>query len=164
MNKRGNTLKALLISGAIFVTIYSAQAQQTATPTVVPVKMTVTASVASGKRMPEIKRQDVVVKQGSQRLEATQWVPARGDRAGLELFILVDDASNATSLGSQLEDLRTFINAQASTTSIGVGYMSNTTVQVIQNLTTDHAQAAKALRLPIESAGAFGSPYLSLID
>lgn len=164
MNRRSITLKALLVSGAIFVTIYSAQAQQTATSTVVPVKITVTASVANGKRMPEIKRQDVVVKRGSERLQTTQWVPARGDRAGLDLFILIDDASNATSLGSQLEDLRTFIKAQASTTSIGVGYMSNTTVQVIQNLTTDHAQAAKALRLPMESAGAFGSPYLSLID
>ena len=164
MKKPSIRLKTLLVSGAIFLTIYSVQAQQTATSTVVPVKMTVTASVASGKRMPEIKRQDVVVKAGSERLEVTQWAPARGDRAGLDLFILIDDTSNATSLGSQLEDLRAFINAQASTTSIGVGYMSNTTVRVVQDLTTDHAQAAKALRLPMESAGAFGSPYLSLID
>ncbi len=162
MNEQGTTLKALLVSAAILVTIYSVQAQQTVTS--VPVKMTVTASVASGKRMPEIKQQDLVVKQGSERLQVTQWAPARGDRAGLDLFILIDDVSNATSLGSQLEDLRTFINAQASTTSIGVAYMSNTMVQVVQDLTTDHAQAAKALRLPMESAGAFGSPYLSLID
>jgi hypothetical protein len=42
--------------------------------------------------------------------------------------------------------------------------MRNATVQIAQNLTTDHAAAAKALRLPVGSAGAYGSPYLSVID
>jgi hypothetical protein len=42
--------------------------------------------------------------------------------------------------------------------------MRNTTVQIAKNLTTDHAAAAKALRLPLGSAGAFGSPYLSVVD
>jgi hypothetical protein len=45
-----------------------------------------------------------------------------------------------------------------------VGYMSNATVQIVQNFTADHDQAAKALRLPLQNAGAFGSPYLSVID
>ena len=34
----------------------------------------------------------------------TDLVPAQGDDAGLELFILIDDASN-TSRGSQLKDI-----------------------------------------------------------
>ena len=164
MKKQGITLKALLVFGAMFVSIYSVRAQQTPTSTVVPVTITVTASVFNGKEMPEIKQEDVLVKRGSERLQVTHWAPARGDHAGLDLFILIDDASKATSLGSQLEDLRTFIDGQASTTSIGVGYMRNTTVQVVQDFTTDHAQASKALRLPMESPGAFSSPYLSLID
>ena len=42
--------------------------------------------------------------------------------------------------------------------------MRNTTVQIAQNFTTEHDQAAKALRLPMGSVGAFGSPYLSLMD
>ena len=63
-----------------------------------------------------------------------------------------------------LDDLKTFINAQPSTTAIGVGYMRNATVQIAQNFTTDHAAAAKALRLPLASVGAYGSPYLSVID
>jgi hypothetical protein len=113
--------------------------------------------------MPEINQQDVFVKQGKERLRVTEWFPAQGDRAGLDLFILIDDASDAR-LGSHLEDLRTFINAQPSTTSVGVGYMRNATVQIVQDFTTDHAAAAKALRLPLGSAGAYGSPYLSVID
>src|SRR5579863_795325 len=129
----------------------------------VPVTMTVTASVDNGKRMPDIQKEDVVVKKGKDRLPVTQWVAAQGDRAGLELFILIDDASDA-SLGNKLNELRTFINAQPAATAVGVGYMRNATVQIVQNPTTDHALAAKALRLPLGSAGAYGSPYLSVVD
>jgi hypothetical protein len=129
----------------------------------VPVRMTVTASVDRNKRMPDINQQDVVVKQGKANLKVTEWVPAQGDRAGLELFILIDDASDP-SLGSHLHDLRAFINAQPTTTSVGVGYMRNATVQIAQNFTTDHAAAAKAVRLPMGSVGAYGSPYLSVTD
>jgi hypothetical protein len=42
--------------------------------------------------------------------------------------------------------------------------MRNGTVQITQNFTTDHNQAAKALRLPVASSGAYGSPYLSVMD
>jgi hypothetical protein len=133
------------------------------TKTTVPVTMTVTANVANNKRMPEISQQDVVVKQGKERLMVRDWVPAQGQNAGLDLFILIDDATDP-SLGMHLEDLKTFINAQPSSTLVGVGYMRNATVQVVQGLTTDHAAAAKALRLPLGSRGAYSSPYLSAID
>ena len=42
--------------------------------------------------------------------------------------------------------------------------MRNGTVQIAQDLTTDHRQAANALRIPLGSAGVYGSPYLSVID
>jgi len=96
-------------------------------------------------------------------LQVTRWDAARGAAAGLDLFLLIDDASD-TSLGSQLNDLRAFINAQAPSTSVGVGYMRNASVQIVQNFTTDHTLAANALRLPLGSVGAFGSPYLSAIN
>jgi len=35
---------------------------------------------------------------------------------------------------------------------------------VAQDFTNDHALAAKALRIPLGSFGAYGSPYLSLLD
>ncbi len=142
---------------SMFIT--SAPAQEKA----VPVQIAVTANVASDKRMPEINPEDVVVKQGKERLKVTGWVPAQGERAGLDLFILIDDASSM-SLGSHLDDLREFVNSQPSTTYVGVGYMRNATVQIVQNFTNDHDAAAKKLRLPVGSAGAFGSPYLSVVD
>jgi hypothetical protein len=149
---------------AALLGLLSLHAQEKAPVPTVPVRMTVTVQgVGENKHMPDIKPGDVVVRQGQERLQVTGWVPARGDHAGLDLFFLIDDASDP-SLGSQLNDLRTFINAQPATTSVGVGYMRNTTVQIAQNFTTEHDQAAKALRLPMGSVGAFGSPYLSLMD
>jgi len=125
--------------------------------------MTVTLEVLGQKRMPQVDRKDVMVKQDKDRLKVTEWIAASGDRAGLDLFVLIDDASE-TTLGTQLNDLRAFINAQGAATSVGVGYMRNATVQIVQDFTNDHAAAAKAVRLPSGSTGAYGSPYLSVID
>ncbi len=151
------TIAGMLVASA---PSHAAEASESAN---VPVKMTVTSSVASDKRMPEISREDVRIMSGKERLPVTQWIPAQGEHARLDLFLLIDDASDSR-LGLQLEDLRTFINNQPATTAVGVGYMSNATVQIVQQFTTDHALAAKALRLPFGSAGAFGSPYLSVVD
>src|SRR5208282_5873560 len=147
---------------AEFVTLAPLRAQETVAPAA-SVSMTVTASVPENKTMPEIKPQDVIVQQGKQRLQVTDWVRAQGDRAGLDLFILIDDSASS-SLGSQLDELRAFIKSQPSTTLVGVGYMQNAVVKVAQDLTNDHDAAAKALRLPLGSVGAYGSPYLSIID
>lgn len=150
-------------AAAMFVTAPASLAQQTAPTTNVPVRIAVTPNVAGDKRMPEIKPEDVVVKQGKQRLQVRELIPAQGDHAGLDLFILIDDASSLR-LGSNFDELREFINAQPATTSVGVGYMRNARVQIAQNFTIDHAAAAKAVRLPIGSGGGYGSPYLSVID
>ena len=85
-------------------------------------------------------------------------MPLQGDHAGLELFVPIDDASN-TSLGSQLEDLRQFINSQRATTAIAVGYMQNGAVNIVQNFTNDHTKWAKALRLPFGNVGVSASPW-----
>jgi hypothetical protein len=125
--------------------------------------MVVTVEARHGTEVPAIKREDVTVHEGRERLQVTDWVPLEGEHAGLELFLLLDDSSS-TSLGSQLDDLRRFINSQPETTVIGVGYMRDGTVDIVQNLTNDHGQAAKALRLPLGTVGALASPYLSLGD
>jgi hypothetical protein len=139
----------------------SMHAEDTIASATVPVTMTISASVAKNKRLPELNPQDVLVRRGKERLQVTDLVPARGDRAGLDLFILIEETSNPR-FGMHLDDLRAFIQAQPETTAIGIGYMSNATVQIAADLTTDHAQAAAALRLPMGTAGAYGSPYLSV--
>jgi len=104
-----------------------------------------------------------MVFEGRERDQVTEWIPAQGDRAALEVFILLDDGSSST-LGTQLGDIRKFINAQPPTTKIGVAYMRDGTAMIQQNLTDDHALAAKSLRLPIGQRGVNASPYFSLGD
>lgn len=127
------------------------------------VNLVVTVEARHGSNVPDIGRDDVMVYEGRDRDRVTGWLPLQGDHAGLELFILLDDSSSV-SLGSQLEDIRQFINAQPATTKIGIAYMQNGIGQVLQNLTNDHTLAAKALRLPMGSPGANASPYFSLQD
>src|SRR4029077_19852041 len=136
---------------------------QEAPSTGAPVHMVVTVEPRHGSNVPVINREDVMGHQGLDRANGTDWLPLQGEHAALQLFILIDDAAN-TSLGSQLEDIRQFINAQPSSTAIAVAYMRNGTAEILQNPTNDHTQAAKALRLPLGDAGASGSPYFSLVD
>jgi hypothetical protein len=126
--------------------------------------MVVTVEAHHGTEVPEIKQQDVTVRQGKERAQVTDWLPLRGEHAGLELFVLLDEALTPMSLGPQLDDLGRFINSQPDTTMIGVAYMRDGTIDIVQNLTREHAQAAKALRLPLGNVGAMASPYLSIGD
>jgi hypothetical protein len=125
------------------------------------VQMIVTAEARQGKTAPVPSPGDFSAGESETQLHVTDVTPMREDNAGLELFLVLDDAS-ASSLGSQLSDLKQFILAQPSTTLIGIGYMSNGGVTTSQRLTADHAHAAVSLRLPFSITAP--SPYLSLSD
>lgn len=150
---------AMLLSA----TLSHAAAPQSSSSTGVPVEIVVTAVSRHGGDTPVINREDVMVYEGRERDTVTDWVPAQGDRAALDLFLLIDDTTS-TSIGSQLDDLRQFITSQPPTTKVGVAYMLDGIAQVLQNPTEDHAQAAKALRLPMGQPGVNTSPYFSLSD
>lgn len=129
----------------------------------VPTHLLVTVEARHGSNVPEVTKADVMVYEGRDRDQVTDWVPAQGEHAGLQLFILLDDGSS-TNLGTQLDSLRQFINAQPASTLIGVAYMQNGSAKVEQTPTSDHALAAKALRLPLGIGGVNASPYFSLSD
>lgn len=129
----------------------------------VPVNMVVTVKPHHGAQVPAVGPNDVKVFQGKSQDQVTKWIPLQGDRAGLQLFILIDDTSR-DSLSLQFRTLEKFIAEQPPTTAIGVGYMRNGTVFTTQELTKDHALAEKALRLPLGRSVGFTSPYLSLSD
>jgi hypothetical protein len=124
-----------------------------------PVHMVVTVEADHGTNIPAINREDVMVYQGHDRDQVTEWLPLQGDHAGLDLFLLIDDASS-TSLDSQLEDLRQFVSSQPPTTAIYARWHSTDRAEP----TTDHLQAAKSLRLPLGDPGASASPYFSVGD
>ncbi len=138
-------------------------AQQSAAVQGVPVNMVVGVEPKHGDEIPTIMQQDMMVYQGHDREPVTNWVPAKGNRAGLALAILIDDSAGL-SLGTQINDIRTFIGQQAPTTLVAVGYMHNGTVGLAQNFTQDHMAAAKSLRLAQGFSGVDDSPYLSISD
>jgi hypothetical protein len=139
------------------------QPRTPSTTTTVPVQMVVTVGAYHGTEVPAVSREDVMVYQGRERDEVKDWIALQGDRARLELFILLDDASRA-NFSAQLEDLRKFITAQPPTTAVGLGYMRNGVVDIAERFTTDHAKVASLARLPLAEAGASANPYLSIVD
>jgi hypothetical protein len=120
-------------------------------------------AVKADKEFPVLQASDVKVKQGKDFLKLNQLIPAQGENTALQLFILVDDTLGS-GVGNNLTDIRDFINAQPASTMIAIGYMSNATVNIVQNLTADHDLAAKAIRIPRGSSSSMDSPYLSLIS
>ena len=162
--------KSSITFGAIFGLFHGvifgpapASAQQANSSTDVPVHMVVTVKPHRGAQVPAVAADDVKVYQKGQLDTVASWVPLQGDRAGLQLFILIDDTSRST-LALQYSSINKFIEEQPATTAIGVGYMRNGSVFVAQNLTTDHALVEKSLRLPLGSGAAYTSPYLALSD
>jgi hypothetical protein len=151
----------LFLGVAVTATYLPAQTQSNTSANGVPVHMTITAEPKKGKEVPVLHAEDVIVEQGKARDKVTDLTSLRG--APQHLFMLVDDALDS-SVGNQLQDLRKFISTLPPTTAVGIAYMRNSSAQVLQNPTTDHAAAAKAVRLTLGNVGAGSSPYLAIAD
>jgi VWFA-related protein len=123
------------------------------------VVMTITATAKNDAQPPALTRNDLTLYQGKERVQVADM--KRGDT--LRLAVLIDD-SLRSSVANQWSDLRAFLMAQPDTTSIAVAYARNGSVTVAQDFTTDHALAAKALRMPLGTLSVASSPYLALQD
>ena len=113
---------------------------------------------------PPLMKDDVKVKQGKNIYTVTQLIPARDQNAAIQLMIMIDETLNIQAVGNNLTDLKEFVRAQPPTTAIGVAYMSNAGVSVVQQFSTDHEAVANAIRLPRGTRSTMDSPYLSLIS
>ena len=141
----------------------NALGQQASNANGTPVHMIVTVEARKGAEAPVVNREDVMVYERKTRDQVTDWVPAQGEHAGLEYFVLIDDGSSP-ALGTQLRDIKKFIVELPATAKVGVAYMQNGTARIEQDLTSDHEVAAKAVRLPLGYFAANASPYFSLSD
>jgi VWFA-related protein len=136
----------------------TATAQETSTGRAV-----VTAETKAAEGVTTIPKQSITVYENRKLQDVSGWTPLRGARSGLQLVVLLDDSSRG-NLGLQLNDIRSFLSGLPPTVQVAIGYMRNGTPNLVQNFTNDHAQAAKALRLPQGFAGGNGSPYFCLSD
>ncbi len=110
-----------------------------------------------------LQQQDLKVQVGGKSANITDLVPLRGERAGLELVILIDGSAR-TSLGRQMGDIQHFVQGLPPTTAVAIAYMQNGSASFSQPFTTDKAVALEALHLPAGSAGSNASPYFCLSD
>jgi hypothetical protein len=151
---------ATVFFSTVFFSIPRAAAQAGPGQAGVAVSMVVTVKGNHGAEA-NVSGENVIVTESKARARVTDWVPLQGERAGLELFLLLDD-SRDTSLGTQVEDIRRFITAQPPTTKVGVAYLQDGGLKIVQSLTAEHALAAKAVHVTLSNLARIGSPYDSL--
>lgn len=164
MNKniyRKGSLLLGALAAASFMPLALKAASNSASATKDPsaVVLTVTATAKKNAQPPELSKNDVELYQGKERVQVANF--KRGET--LYLAVLIDD-SLRSNLASQWSDLRAFLMAQPPTTYVAVAYARNGEAMVAQDFTTDHALAAKALRIPLGTIAAASSPYLSVQD
>lgn len=128
-----------------------------------PTKTVITVLPKNPEMPPTITPQDVKIKVNGKAVRTDSVMPLRGDRAGLELVILIDSGAR-TSLGRELGELTNFIQSLPPTTEVGIAYMMNGRAIFEQPFTADKARAANALHIPAGSAGSSASPYFCLSD
>jgi hypothetical protein len=115
----------------------------------------------NGHEAPELTRNELIVMQGDNPAPIANLFSLRGDRANLELFVLVDNCSNCEP-GPIFEELQHFLVSQPSTTRVGVAYIDSGHLRVIENPTQDHERAINALSTPAGSKPA--SPFIALAE
>jgi hypothetical protein len=121
------------------------------------VQMVVTVADHANHRPTVLKPGGLTIVDGT----ITNVTPLKG--RDLELFIVIDDAASANDdFSSRLQELRHFVTTQPDGVSVGIAYIHNGTLQVVENPTTDHQRAATALRAPAGSQPA--NLYSALSD
>ncbi|HET6933579.1 MAG TPA: hypothetical protein VFI72_01995 [Candidatus Angelobacter sp.] len=128
-----------------------------------PAKTVITVLPKQAEQTPAISPEDLRIKVNGKAVQTQSVTPLRGDRAGLELVILIDSGAR-TSLGRQLSDLANFIRALPPTTEVGIAYMMNGRAVFEQPFTSDKARAVNALHLPAGGPGSSASPYFCLSE
>src|SRR5215472_5063784 len=113
----------------------------------VPVTTVVTALGPKYTAPPAVGQSDISVYVEKEKQTVDSWIPAQGDKANLELAIVIDD-SDRIDLGIQINDITSFIKSQPKTCGVGVFYALNGTVQAASQFSTDHEAVAKTVRMP----------------
>jgi hypothetical protein len=123
----------------------------------------ITAEGVKGHTPAELSSSDIAIHNNKGEFQVEELTPLRGDHAGLQLAIFIDDGVDAT-LGLQFDDLKRFIREQPVTTQIGIYYIRNGSAQAVQAMTADHEAAAGHLRLPIGEPGIAVSPSTAISE
>lgn len=157
-----------VVTGMIAVALMAANPGFSAsvpTATGVPTQMVITVLPSPGGSRPQsLEAGELTILRGNTPAPIVRLQRLAGDSADMQLFVLLDDSTRSSSLGTHLPELKTFLESLPATTQVALGYMRNGTFSLAQSFTADHQHAASALRLPAAIPGENGSPYFALSD
>src|ERR1700690_1399046 len=101
MLKCARLLAGLIAAGALLcIPAVRAQGQN---PSRIPLTTTVTVLGPKFTAPPPLTRQDLLVFSRKTRLDVINWTPAQGQRAPLQLAIVIDNSASQLGVGSQLQ-------------------------------------------------------------
>lgn len=126
-------------------------------------KTIITVLPKGSEQAPPVEPQNLKVQVNGKSVQTDSVTPLRGDRAGLELVILIDSGAR-TSLGRQLEEISQFVKSLPPSTEVAIAYMQNGQADFQQPFTTDKNLALRALHLPGGTPGESASPYFCISD
>ncbi len=149
-----------LIAAVSTIALSSALAQ---TSDGVPVKTIITVLPKHSEQAPPIQPHDLKIQVNGKSVQADNVTPLRGDRAGLELVVLIDSGAR-TSLGRQMGEIGSFVKSLPPSTQVAIAYMLNGRAVFQQPFTANKDLALRALHLPGGSAGSSASPYFCISD
>ena len=93
----------------------------------------------------------------------TSFKPLQSPDNILELVLLIDNSANS-SLGTQIEAIRSFVGSLPPNIKAAIAYMQNGQATFAGPLSADHTQVLRSLHLPAGSPGSSASPYFCLSD
>jgi hypothetical protein len=146
-----------LLALTLLAATATTQAQEGPTPT--------QALIAVDSKTPTtLATKDVTAKVDNRLTSLLNLAPIPPD--GAQVALLIDDGLR-TSVGRELNSLRSFITGLPAGTEVFVGYMQNGRVVPgtdLTGFTADRATAAQSLHLPTGIPGSSASPYFCLSD
>jgi len=108
----------------------------------VEVQMILTSADHMNHNPPALKAADIAITDAT----ITDWVPFEGGN-NLELFIVIDDSADY-DFAVRLQELKRFVTSQPASAAIGVAYIHDGELRIVENPTTDHQLAVRDLRSP----------------
>ncbi len=126
-------------------------------------QLVVTVKAKKSRPVQPVQQSDIAVKLNNRPVDTVGWKPLKGPDASLQLIFFIDEGVRSY-WSLQIPDLKKFIDVLPPSTAVAVAYMDNGRAVMAQTLTTDHALAAKSLRMTNEIPGISGSPYFCLSD
>jgi len=128
-----------------------------AVPEGIPAKIIVTMAHSYTHDVPILRTDDLVVIQGAEPKPVLRLTALRGDQAALEMFVLID---SSCEVGSRFTELLKFLAVQPLTTSIGVAYVRDGRMEVVERPTQDRNRVLGILGPP--DGGGPSNPFVAL--